>query len=165
MSQLTTGKRKRRSGIAARPSIGGIESAPVSLLDHVPLLIASVDQNLRYRYVNRKYGEWFGLSPGRIQGRLVQDVLGPKRFRVIKKHIEKALAGERVHYEWQLTNGGGITKWLEVTYIPDLDARGRVGGFFALINDIEDRKQTAETIRRSEAPFHRLYESNIIGIM
>ncbi len=165
MSQLTSGKRKRRSGVAALPSIGGIEAAPVGLLDHVPLLIASVDQNLRYSYVNRKYGELFGLPPGRIQGRLVRDVLGPKRFRVIKGHIEKALGGERVHYEWQLTNGGGITKWLEVTYIPDLDARGRVRGFFALINDIEDRKRAAETLRRSEAPFRRLYESNIIGII
>lgn len=165
MSRLTTGNRKRTADVRVLPPIGRIETAPRSLLDSIPLLIASIDRDLKYRYVNRKYGEWFGLLPGRIRGRLVRDVVGPKTFRVLKKYIKKALDGERVHFEFQFTSGDGITKWLEVTYLPDLDARGQVRGFFALVHDIDERKRAADTIRRSEEPFRRLYESNIIGII
>ncbi|MCZ6694958.1 MAG: PAS domain-containing protein, partial [Acidobacteria bacterium] len=73
MSRLTTGNRKRTADVRVLPPIGRIETAPRSLLDSIPLLIASIDRDLKYRYVNRKYGEWFGLLPGRIRGRLVRD--------------------------------------------------------------------------------------------
>ncbi len=46
------------------------------ITNNVPVLISYVDRSGRYRFNNKTYTDWFGLSPDELVGREVRDVLG-----------------------------------------------------------------------------------------
>src|SRR5690606_34151723 len=66
--------------------------------DSAPLLISFIDRNLRYRFVNQRYADWFSRSRSEIIGRSVQEVIGPEAFEAALPHIEGALRGNQVRY-------------------------------------------------------------------
>src|SRR4029079_599530 len=46
----------------------------------VPALISYVDVDKTYRFVNRRYEEWFGLSNDELVGRGVRDIVGDAAY-------------------------------------------------------------------------------------
>ena len=46
----------------------------------VPALLAFVDNDARYVWVNESYRRWFGQAPETIRGRHVREVLGQERL-------------------------------------------------------------------------------------
>ena len=67
--------------------------------DVVPVMIAYVDAEQRYRFVNRGYLEWFGLSEVEIIGREMRELFGEQLFTTIERYVDAALAGEQVIFE------------------------------------------------------------------
>jgi len=110
--------------------------------DHLPVLMALIDQQQRYRFVNQTYADWFGLPTTTIQGQTVEQVLGERAYRTLSPYIEQALAGQTVTFERRLNHSPGKTRHVEATYVPQWDAVGNVIGFVALVIDINERKQT-----------------------
>lgn len=117
------------------------------IIDTVPALISYVDRDLRYRFVNRQYEEWFGRPASEIIGRHVQEMLGESRFEEIKAFAERALAGEKVSYERSLVQRGR-RYFLKIEYVPHFGENGATLGLFSLITDITDRKQNEESLQR-----------------
>ncbi len=108
----------------------------------LPVLIAYVDKEQRYRFNNEAYQTWLGLSPPEISGCYLQQVHGEEEYSEIKKYVEKALSGETVTYEKEIIFDDGAIHSLDVTYIPHLNEEDQniIQGFFALSSDISDRK-------------------------
>ena len=50
---------------------------PHRVLDHLPTLVSYVDSDCRYRYVNRAYEAWFGVSLAEIDSRTMESKLVP----------------------------------------------------------------------------------------
>jgi diguanylate cyclase (GGDEF)-like protein/PAS domain S-box-containing protein len=119
------------------------------IADHTPALIAYIDSEMRYRFANATYGEWFGLSPKEVEGRTVLEVFGEEGYARRKPHILNALAGREVDAEVPIMIGGG-ERTTQIRYVPDRRDDGRVVGFFVLASDVTALKRTERMLRDSE---------------
>lgn len=128
------------------------------ITDNVPALISYVDSAGRYRYTNRTYLEWFGLTPGEVEGRHIRDVLGDPAWEAIRGHAEAALAGRRVSYGNEIPYHGG-TRYIHADYVPDIQPDGTVAGFFALVNDMTSHRAAEHALRESEARFREMADN------
>ena len=121
--------------------------------DNAPVLLAHVDRDHRYIFVNRAYAERFGRQPKEIVGRSVTEVLGPEAYEAVRPHIERALTGLRVEFEIVLPYREIGKRFMHVVYVPDRDHKGDVHGLLATISDISDRRKTEEALRVSDERF------------
>ncbi|MGF1515611.1 MAG: CBS domain-containing protein [Elainellaceae cyanobacterium] len=108
--------------------------------DTLPALICYIDTGQRYCFNNQTYEHWFKQSAADLQGKHIREVLGEAYYGRIKPHVEAALSGQQRSFETEITTPDGKTRALMATYIPEFDPEGMVMGFFAMINDISDRK-------------------------
>ncbi len=122
-----------------------------SLIDNVPALIAYVDAQQRYVYVNDGYRKLFAPGQASVDGRTAREVLGEERYAIAAPRIAKVLQGEAQGYDWQPSPD----VWQMVKYVPQRDAQGRVAGYYVLISDITERKQAEQEIRDLNASLER----------
>ncbi|MBC7957432.1 MAG: diguanylate cyclase [Cytophagales bacterium] len=108
----------------------------------LPALVAVIDNLERYLFTNDAYDRWVGLPHDRLLGLTVRDALGAASYNQRRKHIEAALAGQRVMFESELDS----TQYFEITYIPFRSADGRVAGFVALSQDITTHKRQQQKL-------------------
>ncbi len=120
--------------------------------DNVPALIAYFDKECRYLFTNRAYEQAFGIDRNAVIGKRVEEVMDPDMARERAPWIERALAGERVNFEVSLPIGDD-RRYMLVTYTPHFGDSGAILGFFALYQDITERrlaeialKETNETL-------------------
>ncbi|MGK7889991.1 MAG: ATP-binding protein [Leptolyngbyaceae cyanobacterium] len=107
----------------------------------LPVLIAYVDNQERYRFNNAAFKAWLGKSPETIQGQRLRQIWGSATYDHIRPRVKKALSGEVVHYENEICRVDQTLCSVDVTYIPHQDEKtGEIKGFFALTSDISDRK-------------------------
>ena len=109
--------------------------------DIIPGMVGYWDNELRCRFANIAYLEWFGKTVEEMQGIRIQDLFGKELFRQNEPFITKALAGEYQHFERTLIKANGSTGYTWAHYIPDMDGE-LVRGFFVLVSDITDLKQS-----------------------
>jgi PAS domain S-box-containing protein len=122
----------------------------------VPALMAYVDADARYVWVNDSYRRWFGMTPESVLGRHASEVLGPAAWTVVRPYVERVLAGEEVTFEQRLVYKNGPARDVRATYVPHVDADARVRGLVALVNDISEIRAAEAALRRSE---HMLEQS------
>ncbi|BAU64893.1 multi-sensor hybrid histidine kinase [Stanieria sp. NIES-3757] len=127
--------------------------------NQVPVLISFVNSQQRYLFNNLTYQKWFGRSSAEVYGKHLREVLGESAYEKILPYVEQVLAGQQVTFESQITYQDAGTRYIEATYIPQLDERGKVEGFVALVSDISDRKRAEEELRRSEERYRYLAEA------
>jgi PAS domain S-box-containing protein len=135
-----------------------LESGRKKLTDAVPALLSYVDENFRYSSVNHTYELWFGLKQEDIVGRHVREVLGEVVWEKVHQYMERALKGERVFYELELSeplHQHATPRWVNVSHTPDFDNKGKVRGFVVLVQDISSSKR-AEKERELAVDFLRL---------
>lgn len=122
--------------------------------DAVPLLLSYIDADLRYRFHNKAYADWFGHAPDRITGRHVMEIIGEAAYQTIRPHLEAALAGRRVAYETAMPYERIGTRFVHTEMIPDVAADGQVRGLIAYVQDISARRRVEvklESIARQQA--------------
>lgn len=123
------------------------ESHLHSVIGNVPALIAYVDAQRRYVYVNDPYRERFAPGRGDITGCTVQDILGDERYAIASPLIGLALEGKPQNYDWEPFPG----VWQTIQYIPRRQADGTVVGYYVLGTDITERKHFEEHIQSLNA--------------
>lgn len=136
------------------------EAQLLLVMNTLPGLIAYVDRDLRYRFANARHAEWFGVSGENFVGRTVREVLGAELFGLIKPHLERALAGEKVVYEHRYTYRADFLREVQVTYLPDCDSDGLVKGFVVVLEDITARKDAENKQREIERQLTLLVEAS-----
>jgi PAS domain S-box-containing protein len=124
----------------------------------VPALISYVGTDLRYRSCNRGYTTWFGVSRGEIIGKTMREVLGEDVWTMIAPHIEKALSGQVVVYEAELTYRVGGTKWIQAIYTPHYNDMRHVVGIIIMVMDVTARKRQEEELARRSHQQSLMYE-------
>lgn len=140
-------------------SMGAVSAQVINdALDATPALIAYIDDQLRYRYINEAYEKWFGLSTDTIIGQSVEDIIDPAAFSVFRKGIARALSGEVVTLRNVFELRGGEERHIEARLVPQTDAEGAIVGCFSLAFDISDRIVAEDALRRSEELYRSLVE-------
>jgi len=118
------------------------------LAENIPAFIFHGGSDLRCRFANRRYAEFFGFKPQNVIGRHVSDILGEDAMPTIQPKLEAVLAGETVHYRTvRRSAADGEEHTLDITFVPERDDAGNVAGFYALKLDVttEVRAQQALT--------------------
>lgn len=110
------------------------------VIDSLPVLIAYVGSDEKYRYVNDEYKKWLGIDIEDVVGRSISDVLGNDRYERIKGHVQMALLGKEVSYEVSMPEN----EIFFARYIPFISSDGSVDGFSVLVEDITENKLLEE---------------------
>lgn len=111
------------------------------ITDNIPGMVAYWGSNLRCKYANKAYLEWFGRSGEETRRMTPREFLGEEMFRENESRIQAALMGEPQIFERILRNADGNTRSIQVRYIPDIEEDG-VKGFYVLGADITELKTT-----------------------
>lgn len=128
--------------------------------DAIPALISYIDSDRVYRFSNQAYEDWFGR---RADGKRMEDFLGPATYQRISRYVDEALSGKTVHYQDEIPYIDGRTRFVDATYIPELDATGIARGYFALVQDITERRQAEEEVRKWADAFEHCAHGIALG--
>jgi PAS domain S-box-containing protein len=102
------------------------------IVDSVPAMSIAYDERLICTFANRRFAEFFGLTPETIVGRHLRQIIGEEPYREVKPYFDQVLAGQRTTYERTRTMEDGSRRYLEVELIPHVAEGGRVRGLFAV---------------------------------
>ncbi len=106
-----------------------------AITDAMPAIIAHVDAEQRYTFVNAFAGEVNGVEAASIIGHTVMEVRGPDVYAVLKPHIELALRGTTTTFEYDVKLDGQ-TRYFQANYLPARTGDGTPNGFYALNTEI-----------------------------
>lgn len=141
------------------------EAQMALITNSLPVLIAYIDSEQRFRFNNQAYQNWFGLDSAGLHGKHVKDVLGePTYEKVVRRYIEEALSGRRVSYERESPFKDGRRRYLQATYVPDRGENGVVRGLVALVSDITERKDMEQRIADALRLNQKVIAASSLGI-
>ena len=131
----------------------------LALADLLPVMIAYVDRDLRYRFLNRALADWLERPRSEILGRTVREMLGERAFSVRAPLLAAALAGERKFFAAELRHPTRGLLAVQTDYVPWADADGAVQGVVITVSDVTESRATERALRESEERFRRIANS------
>jgi PAS domain S-box-containing protein len=122
-----------------------------ALADSNPLIIWMTDSEGGVNFVNRSYRDYFGVSLEQVQGGQWQPLVHPdeapgyieKFMRSLKEHTSFAA-------EVRVRHANGEWRWIESYGEPRLSTKGEFLGYVGNSQDITERKQAEQALRKSE---------------
>jgi PAS domain S-box-containing protein len=144
----------RRHAEALAESLRASERQLRLITDSLPALVTYMGPDRRFRFANNAYMTWFGIEPQSLIGKHARELVGEVGYRQIQPHMERALAGETVHYERDVTLPDGRTIYTQMSYVPDKDEQGRTLGYVALIHDMTDRHRAELELQAERKRLH-----------
>lgn len=123
------------------------------ITNSIPFLLAYMDRDTTYRFINDPFCQWFGLPRSAIIGRTMRDVIGDEAFEHARPYVQQALSGQKTSLINRIQHTDGSVHTAQMTYIPDRQPDGQVRGFISSIDDITRQVRVEEQLRQSE---HRL---------
>ena len=112
-----------------------------AITDNIPSLVGYWDKDLRCRFANFAYENWFGVKISEMHGLHLSDLLSPELLEFNVPYIENVLQGKLQQFERDIPLLDGRIAHTWAHYIPDVD-EGIVQGFYMLVSDITDLKKT-----------------------
>jgi len=120
-----------------------------TITDNVPAMIAYVNNERQFVFANKVYNQWYGANGTSVIGKSIEDTQLSYSYEQIQVHISRALSGKTVTFESREYSSDGAETYLFKSYVPNINDKGEVLGFFVLINDITDRINAAHTLREA----------------
>ena len=77
---------------------------------------------------------------------------------------DTALAGEATRFEESIAYADGVSRWVEGVNVPHRDDDGRVLGYFALVQDVTERKRAAAEASEARQTLAEALQSTDHGI-
>ncbi len=114
--------------------------------DSLPMRIAYIDRDLRFRFVNQVHCERFGRPRDEIEGRTLVELTGRVNPPEVLARLQAALCGAAQHFEFSETVGV-VPRQFASDLIPDVGADGQVKGLYATGVDITERSMTERALR------------------
>jgi PAS domain S-box-containing protein len=149
---------------AAETAIRESEAQLRLVTDNLPVLISYVDDQQRFRFVNKACETWYGHSEAELLGKRIEEIQSANYDR-LRPHVEQVLSGKLTSFDESLRYPDGKFRHVEIIYIPHVDEGGQVFGFFALVQDITGRKRAEEAVRTRDAWLRAIMENAPIQIV
>jgi diguanylate cyclase (GGDEF)-like protein/PAS domain S-box-containing protein len=122
------------------------------LADSLPLRIAYLDGQRRYRFANQTLLRHFGRPAAEVLGRTRAELRPADDDAQLGDRAQAALAGQAQQFEFEETVEGRLRR-IENRLVPDTSADGGVRGFFVTGIDITERSRAAAALRELTAIF------------
>ena len=120
---------------AANEARDATEHFAKTIADNIPGVVSYWDRDVRCRYSNGGFWEWFGKTTLEVAGRTMAEVKGDAYYARVRQYVEHALRGDFQQFEREIIKPSGEVGYLWTHYIPDLHD-GEVSGFFVMSTDI-----------------------------
>lgn len=120
--------------------------------DSVPVRIAYLDRERRYRFVNQTWCRSTGLTREDVLGKTRAEVLPGQDDETLWQRAARVLAGQAQHFEFNEVIAGQARRF-EHRLTPDVDAQGQVQGFFVSGVDVTERSAAEKATREIAAIF------------
>jgi diguanylate cyclase (GGDEF)-like protein/PAS domain S-box-containing protein len=134
--------------MAARAALDESRARLRAVADNLPALVAYVDAEERYTFVNAHYERLFGVRAEDLLGKTVFEARGEGAYRGWAPYIAAALRGEEQIFERAPDAATGQTRYLQSHYVPDIGPDGAPRGFYALTFDITPLKEAERALER-----------------
>jgi len=136
------------------------------LVESLPLNVLHKDLEGRFLFGNQRFCQSIGTTLEQLIGRTDADFYPPALAEKYRHDDQKVIASglPREDIEEHRTQEGE-TAYVQVFKAPLRNSAGEIIGVQAMFWDVSARKRIEEALRQSDARFHRLVDSNIIGIM
>jgi PAS domain S-box-containing protein len=129
-----------------------------TIIDQMPAMIGYWDPELRNRFGNQSYVEWFGKTPQEMRGKHIREVIGEKLYALNLPHMQAALRGERQQFERTIVDVSGRTRYSLASYLPDIRG-GMVKGFYVFVADITPLKQAQMALAEAQSHLRAVIDS------
>lgn len=109
----------------------------------------------------------FGLKPHRFcpSYEWIIETIQPESRELVQTMVDTVIStGKTQTIEYAISRPDVSTGWIWARIEPIVDGQGQVNGLQGVAMDISDRKMAEIALRRSEARFKNLFESNIVGM-
>jgi len=133
------------------------------ITEGIPCLIAHMDSDQRYLYVNKNYADWLGVTAAELVGKTVKETLGEEIYSSVAGAIEKVIHGEACNLE-RVTEVKGERRTQHVQFVPECYSGEGTRAYFALINDITETKQLEAELRTMASRLQLAISSGKLGI-
>lgn len=120
------------------------------IADAVPALIAYVDKNNCYQFINNMHREWFGLDREQLIGSSIFDLVEERNLAKMEHDIATVLQGTEVSSEYVIRRKGRSPLDVSISFIPHFDKSGQMLGYFFLGQDLTEHKQTQRELVESQ---------------
>ena len=121
------------------------------IMSNMALGILEVDAEENILRANPKFCQIVGHSEAELLGKKASDVLlDGRELDKMNRRRQERNDGESGTYELSIRTKQGETKWLMISGVPLRDPSGKVIGSMGIHQDITDRKNVEEELRRSK---------------
>ena len=129
-----------------------------------PVLLAYIDRHYCFTFANNAFAAWHGLTPQQVTGKQIEEVLDERIYTSMRANMEVAFAGQKLDFEVATSSGGGDSRYLHVSLVPDADEQGQVVGVVATISDITESRLAEADLRRREQELRDFIENGAVGL-
>ena len=116
-----------------------------------PTLIGFWDAQLRNRFGNQAYLNWFGIDPAQMPSKHICEVIGEELYQSSLPHIQGALNGQVQKFERVIKRPDNQSLLnCRIEYLPEI-VNGEVQGFYALGYDITESKNLEKALLKRQS--------------
>ena len=120
------------------------------ITDSLPVRIAYLDAERRYRFVNQAHLLRFGLRREQVLGHTRSELLHGAGDDIVTPRVDAVLAGQPQRFEFDEEVAGRMLR-MESQLLPDIGEDGRVCGYFSTGIDITERSAAERELRELAA--------------
>ncbi len=140
---------------AANAELAQIAHFNRAVTDAIPGRVAYWDAELRCRFANRSYAQWFGRTPAQMMGCAPVDLVGEANIESIRPILEAGMAGVEQRFERETRGADGSLVVHQMHTIPERNADGAIQGTYVLAFDITGLKQAQAELKRTNQALAR----------
>ncbi|MEQ1517867.1 MAG: PAS domain-containing protein, partial [Usitatibacteraceae bacterium] len=127
--------------------------------DNIPESIAYIDNQRRYRFVNKTFLAQRGMARHEVIGKTSEEVIGRDAAAIAAPYIKRALNGETVVFERLVQGISGGPRWHRIRTVPDINPDGGVQGLYLVGTDIHEIRMAHAELESSEAELRNAMDS------
>ncbi len=121
------------------------------VINALPVLVAYIDTDSRYVFVNRTAEQWYGKPAEQLLGKSVEDVFvsDTAQWRKIWNDIFSRRI-DMYDQERETRYPDGVMRKVRAVFVPNIDDDGQITGLLAMVQDITAMKHTEEQLRQAQ---------------
>lgn len=158
-AELEKRKLAEEALIAQNTQIEQAEQEMRGILDTMPILVARVDREKRFRFANKAYSNLLGFEQNWMVGKHLSEVIGKEQFKGIEAYYERVLNGESLKYSNHALMPDGSNRFFDVVNAPDRGPNGEIIGVLSCVVDVTDQAVAEKELESSEEQLQLIFDN------